>query len=100
MKFGLFLCLFGLSCVASLPAPLPGPTARQPVLVSVHGAWAGGWQMNILTVDPGKRPEEDTFHLSAERARARGWPVLVMAADHVPQWRQPEATAELLLHLP
>ena len=51
----------------------------------------------ILTVDPGKQPEDDTFFQSSERARARGWPVLIMQADHVPQWRLPEATAELLL---
>jgi len=53
----------------------------------------------ILTVDPGKKPEDDTFFPSSERARARGWPVLIMAADHVPQWRLPEATAELLLRI-
>ncbi|MFZ5494965.1 MAG: alpha/beta fold hydrolase [Verrucomicrobiota bacterium] len=51
----------------------------------------------ILTVDPGKQPEDDTFFASSERARARGWPVIIMEADHVPQWRQPEATAEILL---
>lgn len=51
----------------------------------------------ILTVDPGKQPAEDTFYLSSERARARGWPVVIMEADHVPQWRMPEATAEILL---
>ena len=53
----------------------------------------------ILTVDPGKKPEEDTFFASSERARSRGWPVIVMEADHVPNWRKPEATAELLLGL-
>ena len=50
----------------------------------------------ILTVDPGKKPEDDTFFLSSERAKARGWPVIIMEADHVPQWRKPEATADLL----
>jgi pimeloyl-ACP methyl ester carboxylesterase len=54
----------------------------------------------ILTVDPGKRPEDDTFFASSERARARGWPVIIMEADHVPNWRKPEATAEILLALP
>jgi pimeloyl-ACP methyl ester carboxylesterase len=53
----------------------------------------------ILTVDPGKKPEDDDFYPSAERAKARGWPVIIMEADHVPQWRKPEATAELLLGL-
>lgn len=51
----------------------------------------------ILTVDPGKKPEEDTFFAPSERARARGWPVIIMEADHVPNWRKPEATAEILL---
>lgn len=50
----------------------------------------------ILTVDKGKKPEDDDFYPSSERAKARGWPVLIMEADHVPMWRQPEATAELL----
>jgi hypothetical protein len=27
----------------------------------------------------------------------RGWQVIIMEADHVPNWRKPEATAELLL---
>lgn len=68
-------------------------TLTNPAAAKVPGLY-------ILTVEPGKAPEDDAFFPSAERARARGWPVLVMAADHVPQWRQPEATAELLLHLP
>jgi len=50
----------------------------------------------ILTVDPGKKPEEDDFWPCAERARARGWPVTIMEADHNPQWRKPAETADLL----
>ncbi len=50
----------------------------------------------ILTVEPGKQPEEDEFWPFAERARARGWPVVEMAGDHNPQWRQPAATVEVL----
>lgn len=50
----------------------------------------------ILTVDPGKQPEEDDFWPFAERARARGWPVVEMPGDHNPQWRQPAATVEVL----
>ncbi|MEI6108250.1 MAG: alpha/beta hydrolase, partial [Opitutae bacterium] len=50
----------------------------------------------ILTVEKGMKPEDDDFFAASERARARGWPVLIMEADHVPNWRQPEATAELL----
>ena len=50
----------------------------------------------ILTVEQGKKPEDDDFFPSAERARARGWPVLIMEANHVPQWYLPEATADIL----
>lgn len=50
----------------------------------------------ILTVDKGKRPDDDEFFAASERARARGWPVIIMEGDHVVNWRQPEATAELL----
>lgn len=50
----------------------------------------------ILTVDPGKKPEEDAFWKSAERARAHGWKVITMEADHNPQWRKPVETADLL----
>lgn len=50
----------------------------------------------ILTVDPGKKPEEDAFWKASERARARGWTVTIMEADHNPQWRKPVETADLL----
>jgi hypothetical protein len=51
----------------------------------------------ILTVDPGKKPEEDAFAFSAQRARSRGWTVLHMTADHNPQWSAPETLVTMLL---
>jgi pimeloyl-ACP methyl ester carboxylesterase len=50
----------------------------------------------ILTVEAGKKPEDDDFAPQAARARARGWPVLQLTADHNPQWSAPEALVELL----
>ena len=50
----------------------------------------------ILTVEKGKKAEDDDFYASSERARARGWPVLQLEANHVPQWYVPEATAALI----
>ena len=50
----------------------------------------------ILTVASGRRPEDDTFYFSTERARARGWTVHVMEGTHYPMLLQPEATAALL----
>ena len=53
MKPRLLIALIGLVCIATLPAqsgkPAAGPAAKQPVLVSVHGAWAGGWQMQKVS---------------------------------------------------
>jgi pimeloyl-ACP methyl ester carboxylesterase len=49
----------------------------------------------ILTVDAGRT--EDDFDRFAERARARGWPVVRMTANHVPERSAPEELVELLL---
>lgn len=51
----------------------------------------------ILTVDPGKKPEEDNFAKSAGRARARGWTVYTLTADHNPQWSKPVELSAMLL---
>lgn len=48
----------------------------------------------ILTVEAGAK--EDQFSRFADRAKARGWKVLTMEADHNPQWSAPEALAKLL----
>lgn len=50
----------------------------------------------ILTVDEGKKPQEDTFYIFAERAKKRNWKSVEMTADHNPQWSKPEELATLL----
>jgi hypothetical protein len=50
----------------------------------------------ILTVDPGKKPEDDNFFPLAERAKGRGWPVIQLSSDHNPQWSKPEELVALL----
>jgi pimeloyl-ACP methyl ester carboxylesterase len=50
----------------------------------------------ILTVEAGKKAEDDDFASQAARAKGRGWPVLQLTADHNPQWSAPEALVELL----
>ncbi len=84
-----------------LPKDMPQPlktftdsvSLKNPARTKVPAAY-------ILTVDPGKKPEEDSFFPFYVRAKERGVPVVIMEADHVPQWRLPEATAEVLLNLP
>jgi pimeloyl-ACP methyl ester carboxylesterase len=48
----------------------------------------------ILTMDPGKTT--DDFSPQADRAKARGWTVLQLTADHNPQWSAPDALVGML----
>jgi len=50
----------------------------------------------ILTVESGKDAKDDDFWAASQRARARGWPVLQLTADHNAQWSAPEALVEML----
>jgi hypothetical protein len=55
MKPRVLFVLLGIICATAASAQQPAapvvavapavPVTPQPVLVSVHGAWAGGWQM-------------------------------------------------------
>ena len=62
---------------------------KNPKLKDVPGVY-------ILTVDPGKKPDEDTFFIFAERAKKRQWKYLEMIADHNPQWSKPLDLVSLL----
>jgi hypothetical protein len=51
----------------------------------------------IFTVDDKKKPEEDHFFSFAERARERGWKIVVMTADHNPQRSNVKELVKLLM---
>jgi pimeloyl-ACP methyl ester carboxylesterase len=53
----------------------------------------------ILTVDPGKKAADDNFASSAARARAHGWTMYEMSADHNPQWSAVNDLVEMLIRL-
>lgn len=53
----------------------------------------------ILTVDKGKEPASDDFAASSERARENGWRVIVMEADHNPQWSATEELVSILMKI-
>lgn len=53
----------------------------------------------ILTVDKGKKPEEDDFSFFAERAEQRGWPVEILISNHNPQWSKVAELCDLLQKL-
>ena len=82
-----------------IDVPHPLKTFTDSIVLKNQAAAAKIPANYILTVDPGKQPADDDFFAASERARARGWPVLIMAGDHNPHWRQPEAVAKLLLDL-
>jgi pimeloyl-ACP methyl ester carboxylesterase len=83
-----------------IDVPHPLKTLTDSISLKNQAAAAKIPATYILTVDPGKKPEDDDFYAASERARARGWPVIVITGDHNPQWRQPETVVNLLLNLP
>jgi pimeloyl-ACP methyl ester carboxylesterase len=50
----------------------------------------------ILTVDPGKKPEDDTFFRYYERAKTRGWKTQIMEGTHVVHINKTAETAKRL----
>lgn len=95
-----FVIPFWVTPDRPLPKDVPHPLKTFTDSISLKNPAAARVPATyILTVDPGKKPEDDTFFAPSERARARGWPVITMEADHVPNWRKPAETAEILLGL-
>ena len=54
----------------------------------------------ILTVDPGKPPEQDMFYRYYVRAKERGWRVEIMEGDHVVHLTRTKELARLLEEAP
>ncbi len=50
----------------------------------------------MLTVEKGKKPQEDDFYGQSLRALERKWAVVQLESDHNPQWSAVEVLAELL----
>lgn len=50
----------------------------------------------ILTVDAGKKPEQDDFASSYQRAKENKWKTFIFESDHNPQWSAPARLAEAL----
>jgi len=78
------------------PVDVPQPllTFTEPIVLEnpeaarLRGAF-------LLTVEAGK--EVDNFDVYADRARDRGWEVVVMEGSHNPHWFQPENFVNVLL---
>lgn len=50
----------------------------------------------LLTVERGKESDKDDFSSQADKARKKGWPVLILEADHNPQWSTPLQLVKIL----
>jgi len=76
--------------------PHPAKTFSQPIVLT-NQAVAGRLPVTyILTVDPGKSPEQDAFYPFYERAKARGWTAMVMEGDHNVQRSHPRELVKLI----
>jgi pimeloyl-ACP methyl ester carboxylesterase len=73
----------------SEPITLPNPAIAQKLPTTY-----------ILTVDKGKSPEQDDFYRFYERAKVRGWTVMVMEGDHNVQRSHPVELVRLLEQAP
>ena len=73
--------------------PHPAATFTEPLVLKNPDALRRIPSTYILTLDPGA--ERDAFSPYRDRAAARGWKVLQMAADHNPQWSKPAELVDL-----
>ncbi len=80
--------------------PHPAKTWSEPIVLKHQDVARKLPTTFILTVDQGKQPRQDEFYRFYERARARGWPVIIMEGDHNVQWSHPKELVRLLEQVP
>jgi pimeloyl-ACP methyl ester carboxylesterase len=76
--------------------PMPEGTFSEPITLTNQAAALKIPTTYILTVDPGKTPEQDDFYKFYQRAQARGWTALTMEGDHNVQRSHPHEVVKLL----
>ena len=79
--------------------PQPVGTFTEP-LVLTNPAGRRVPSTYILTVEAGKREEDDAFAPFARRAKARGFAYYVVTSDHVVERTAPRALSDLLERVP
>jgi pimeloyl-ACP methyl ester carboxylesterase len=79
-----------------VPKDVPQPLQTFSEEINLKNAEPTKAGVYVLTVDEGKKAEDDTFYIFAERARKRQWKYIEMIADHNPQWSKPAELANLL----
>ena len=79
---------------------MPARTFSGPITLTNQATASKLPATYILTVDPGKSPEQDDFYRFYERARARGWTIHIMEGDHNVQRSHPVELVRLLEQAP
>lgn len=83
---------------STIPGNVPHPAKTFTDRIELRGTAAPRRATYILTIQPAA-PTPDDFQHFADRATARGWRVIHMEADHVPERSAPEDLVKLLLTL-
>jgi pimeloyl-ACP methyl ester carboxylesterase len=76
--------------------PMPGQCFSQPITLTNQAVAMKLPTTYILTVDPGKRPEQDDFYSDYVRAKSYGWPAWIMEGDHNVQRSHPVELVHLI----
>ena len=77
------------------PVDVPQPLLTFTEAISLSSSEAAQLSaVYLLTIETGS--ETDNFDRFADRARARGWPVVTMEGGHNPHWFQPETFVDAL----
>jgi pimeloyl-ACP methyl ester carboxylesterase len=76
--------------------PMPAMTFSEPITLTNQDAAMKVPTTYILTVEAGKKPEQDDFYRSYVRAQGYGWPVEIMEGDHNVQRSHPQELVRLL----
>jgi pimeloyl-ACP methyl ester carboxylesterase len=76
--------------------PMPARTFSQPITLTNQAVAQKLPTTYILTVDAGKKPEQDDFYVSYQRAKARGWPALTMESNHTVERSHPNEVVRLI----
>jgi pimeloyl-ACP methyl ester carboxylesterase len=80
--------------------PMPAQTFSEPITLTNQADAQKLPVTYILTVDKGKTPEQDDFYKFYLRAKARGWPALIMEGDHNVQRSHPRELVKLIEQAP
>jgi pimeloyl-ACP methyl ester carboxylesterase len=80
--------------------PMPAKTFSESITLTNQAVAQKLPTSYILTVEAGKADEQDDFYPFYQRAQARGWPAIIMQADHNPQRSHADGLTVVLEQMP